>query len=92
MPTYEYKCKSCENVQEEFHSFSITPQIKCNDCGADCEKIFSTGAGFVLKGGDWPSQNFKLKDQMSKKNAKMKTKMVERENSGEGVTKLADIK
>jgi hypothetical protein len=47
---------------------------------------------FVLKGGDWPSQGFRIKDQMTKKNKHLKTKMIEREKSGEGVTKMSDIK
>jgi predicted nucleic acid-binding Zn ribbon protein len=70
---------------------SVTPSISCKVCGKPCDKIFSTNGNFVLKGGDWPSQNFRMKDEMGKKNTKMKTKMTERENSGEGVTKMTDL-
>ncbi len=92
MPTYDYKCVKCSNVQEEVHSITLTPDIKCSVCGEHCERVFSGNGNFILKGSDWPSQGFKLKEQMKKKNSRMKTKMIEREHSGEGVTRLADIK
>jgi putative FmdB family regulatory protein len=91
MPTYEYKCSDCENVQEEVHSISITPMISCKICGGSCKRIISMNGNFILKGSDWPSQSFKMKDDMTKKNARMKTKMVEREKSGEGVSKVGDL-
>ena len=92
MPTYEYQCKKCSNVQEEIHSILTKPEIKCEICGDYCEKLFTPTTNFILKGSDWPSQGFKMKDQMTKKNERMKTKMVDRERSGEGVTKMSDIK
>jgi putative FmdB family regulatory protein len=91
MPSYDYKCIKCENVQEEFHSIVSTPSISCKVCGGPCEKIFSPNVNFVLKGCDWPSQGFRMKDQMGKKNMKMKSKMVERTNGGEGVSKMKDL-
>ncbi len=92
MPTYEYQCKECGNVQEQMHGITATPKVTCEICSGDCERLFSLNKNFVLKGNDWPSQSFRMKDQMKKKNDKMKTKMIERERSGEGATKLADIK
>jgi putative FmdB family regulatory protein len=87
MPSYDYKCIKCDNVQEEFYSILLSPDINCNVCGSSCEKVFSANGNFVLKGGDWPSQGFKMKDQMGKKNLKMKSKMEERTKAGEGVLK-----
>jgi len=92
MPTYEYKCKECGNVQEIMHSITATLEVSCNICKSSCQRIFSMNTNFVLKGGDWPSQGFRIKDQMTKKNKHLKTKMIEREKSGEGVTKMSDIK
>ena len=91
MPTYTYKCDKCDHEQDEFHSFSVQPQVKCEVCGENCAKQFSASGGFILKGGGFPSQEFKLKDHMTAKNKKMKAKMVERENSGEGITKLSNL-
>lgn len=89
MPTYDYKCMSCENVQEEMHGVEAKPEIRCQTCGGICERQFTATTNFICDG---PSQNFRIKDQMTKKNNRLKTKMVEREKSGEAVTKLSDIK
>lgn len=89
MPTYEYQCKICMNVQEVFHSMMSTPEVSCEVCKGACEKIFTPTTNFICDG---PSQNFRLKSQMLQKNARMKTKMIDRERSGEGATKMSDIK
>ena len=34
MPTYNYICEKCENIQEEYHMMSEDPKIKCNKCGS----------------------------------------------------------
>jgi putative FmdB family regulatory protein len=91
MPTYEYECTKCHNVQEEFHSILTTPAVKCLICKEACEKIFSVNGNFVLKGGDWPSQGFRLKQQMLKKNERMKNKMTERTNAGQGITRSSQL-
>ncbi len=91
MPTYEYKCKVCGNIQEEIHNISELPQVKCLVCNGECEKIFATRGNFVLKGCDWPSQSARIKQQMLEKNKRMKLKMIEREKSGEGVTRVSQI-
>jgi len=70
----------------------VTPDIACSVCDNVCEKIFSANGNFILKGDDWPSHNFRMKGEMTKKNTDLKSKMVERERSGEGITKMADIK
>jgi putative FmdB family regulatory protein len=88
MPTYDYKCTKCGNEQEEIHQFHLKPEIKCIRCNEICERLFTT-SGFVFKGDGSPSQNFRMKDQMNKKSQRMKTKMFERESSGEGVTSLS---
>ncbi len=50
MPTYEYKCSSCNHFFEEFQSIIENPVEKCPECGEKPERIISGGAGFVLKG------------------------------------------
>lgn len=92
MPTYEYKCGKCGNIQEEMHGITASLEIDCNICGNVCQRIFSVNTNFVLKGGDWPSQGLRIKNQMTKKNNCMKTKMIEREKSGEGASGMSDLK
>lgn len=83
MPTYDYQCPECQNIQEELHSIEAKVEIKCNKCQAVCKKIFS-GGNFVLKGDGFMSYNSRIKNSMKKKNEKMKSRMKEREASGEG--------
>jgi len=92
MPTFDYQCSSCKNLQEEFHSISATPDVKCEECGAKCEKIFTATENFILKGGGWPSKDMKEKRQMTEKNSRMKGKMKEREHAGEAVRNIGDLK
>mgnify|MGYP001241781898 CR=1 FL=1 len=92
MPTYDYQCSSCSSVQDVFHAISANPEIKCNKCGAMCVKIFTASQNFILKGGDWPSQDLKMKRQMTEKNTKMKGKMTDREHAGDAVRNLGELK
>jgi len=92
MPTYDYRCLSCSNVQEEFHSINDKPKILCKACNSECEKIFSSSGSFILKGNDWPSTNAKLKQSMLEKNSRMKSKMSEKHLSGESVSHISDLK
>ena len=92
MPTYEYQCKSCNWIQEEMHSIKDTQKIICAKCGSLSIKKFSLNTNFILKGSDWPDKERKTKKQMTDKNKRMKSKMVEREKSGEAVKTLSDLK
>jgi len=92
MPTFDYQCPACKSVQEEFHSISAIPEVKCNLCGAKCIKLFSVTENVIFKGGGWPSHDIKQKSEMNKKNAKMETKMTEKDKSGEAVRNLGDLK
>lgn len=92
MPTYDYVCNSCGFIQEEMHAVSVTPDIKCKECNSDCEKQFSPNGSFILSGNDWPSTNFRMKKAMLDKNAKMKSKMIDKTHAGEAVTKISDLK
>ena len=92
MPTYDYQCDNCQKIQEEFHSMMVEPVIMCNDCGSSCKKKFAGNTTFILKGSDWPSQEFRTKNSMSQKNTRMKSKMVERTHAGEAVTSVKDLK
>ncbi len=92
MPTYDYKCTKCDNIQEEFHGISEEKEILCNECQSVCEKTFSTNTQFILKGSGWPSKEQKLKSDMTKKNNKMKGISKDRENAGEAVRNVDELK
>ena len=93
MPTYDYKCIQCGHIQEEFHFIKKNPNVKCEKCNAKSKKIFSVNdTNFILKGNDWPSRDSRMKTTMTAKNSKMKKTMKDRENAGEGVSSIKDLK
>ena len=92
MPTFDYQCSACNFVQEEFHSISAILDVKCNECGAKCNKLFSVTSNVIFKGGGWPSHDIKQKSEMNNKNVKMQNKMSDREKSGDAVKNLGDLK
>jgi putative FmdB family regulatory protein len=49
MPTYEYRCSQGHRF-ESFQRMSDPPLTTCPTCGADAERILSSGAGFLFKG------------------------------------------
>ncbi len=65
MPTYEYRCKSCEHAWDEFQSISANPTRKCPECGKlKAERIISAGGGIIFKGSgfyqtDYRSESYK---------------------------------
>ena len=59
MPTYDYKCNSCEEVFEKFHGISETPQVACPSCGKDSRKIIGVGAGIMFKGSGFYTTDYK---------------------------------
>ena len=73
MPTYEYRCKSCEHAWEEFQSIKSSPSRKCPDCGKlKAERIISAGGGIIFKGSgfyqtDYRSESYKKGASADKK-------------------------
>lgn len=92
MTTYDYKCTNCDNIQEEIHSITLDPEIKCNECKSLCKKMMPNDVQFILKGSGWSSKEMRLKKDMTKKNTRMKGVMKDRKTSGEGVSSVEDLK
>ncbi|RLS52593.1 MAG: zinc ribbon domain-containing protein [Planctomycetota bacterium] len=65
MPTYDYKCKKCDHVWDEFQSIKAPPTRKCPACKKlGAERQISTGAGILFKGSgfyltDYRSDSYK---------------------------------
>lgn len=49
MPTYNYKCASCEKTQEAFQ-FLNEPPLKCEKCNIEMDKEIH-GSPMIRKGG-----------------------------------------
>ena len=64
MPTYEYRCPSCQTEFEKFQRMSDEPGAECPNCGAPAERKLSGGAGLLFKGSgfyitDYRSDSYK---------------------------------
>jgi len=65
MPTYDYRCKACSNVWEEWQSITAEPTKKCPKCGkAKAERVIGPGAGILFRGSgfyitDYRSDSYK---------------------------------
>lgn len=53
MPIYEYRCRTCGKVFEEWVKTFDSPELEsCPDCGGEAARILSHTA-FKLEGGGW---------------------------------------
>lgn len=52
MPIYEYRCKDCEQIFEEWQKAYDVDEADCPVCGGNAARIVSN-TSFVLKGGGW---------------------------------------
>ena len=64
MPTYAYRCPSCDNEFDEFQKMTDPPHARCPRCGESAQRVITGGAGFLLKGGgfygtDYRSEGYK---------------------------------
>lgn len=67
MPTYNYKCDSCNNISTVFQSISDSPLKKCDNCKGMIKRIISGGTGMIFKG-----TGFYLTDNAKSNNSKNK--------------------
>ena len=64
MPTYEYRCPSCQHEFEKFQRMTDEPKAECPVCGKDAVRRLSGGAGLLFKGSgfyitDYRSDSYK---------------------------------
>ncbi len=65
MPTYEYQCKNCKHLFEEFQSITAKPLKKCPECKKiKLQRLIGGGAGLLFKGSgfyitDYRSDSYK---------------------------------
>jgi len=62
MPTYDVKCKRCNEEGSIFSSISnkdkVIENTKCDKCGGKLEQIVSAPT-FILQGEGWAKDNYK---------------------------------
>tara|TARA_B000000477_G_C6041444_1_gene206193 strand:+ start:488 stop:721 length:234 start_codon:yes stop_codon:yes gene_type:complete len=77
MPTYNYKCLSCEKKFVVFQKMSDSPISNCKYCSSEkVEKIIGAGAGLIFKGSGFYLTDYK---DNSKKHKSTKHKKIDKE-------------
>lgn len=95
MPTYEYRCESCNHEFEIMQSIKDDALTKCPSCGKNkLKKVISGGAGLIFKGTGFYLTDYKKKNSHSKKSTGKVTdttgetpKPAEKKSSGSKTTK-----
>ena len=93
MPTYEYRCGSCELEFELFLRMaqSDEPQA-CPACDATpAKKLVSLGGGFILAGDGWVGKNLRIANQMKEKNRRLNSKQDELKREAPAVTLAPNV-
>ncbi len=52
MPTYTYRCDTCEHQFDAFQRFSDASLTECPECGAPIRRVIQP-VGIVFKGSGW---------------------------------------
>lgn len=74
MPIYEYKCRKCDKVYEEFQSIHDKPLKYCEVCKGRLQKVFSS-VGISFKGsGFYSNDSQKSKSPAAQTPAKKEVK------------------
>jgi putative FmdB family regulatory protein len=74
MPTYNYKCKNCDERTVIFQKISDLPLVKCEKCDGELKRIISGGTGLIFKGDGFYLTDYARKDKKSdSKKEKLKT-------------------
>lgn len=59
MPTYDYKCKNCNDTFEHFQSMMDEPLKICNKCGDKLVRLIGSGLAPVFKGNGFYQTDYK---------------------------------
>lgn len=75
MPTYEYECRACGHVFDEFQSITAPPRKVCPKCGGRVRRLIGAGSTVIFKGSgfyatDYRSEEYKKKAKEEKKKEK----------------------
>jgi len=67
MPTYDYKCSSCNHTFEYFQPMSAELLTDCPQCGGSLKRIIGSGSGPIFKGSGFYQTDYKGKTPQNKK-------------------------
>lgn len=85
MPTYAYKCDSCEHDFEMFQNITAEPVKKCPECKkSKVRRLIGTGAGIIFKGSGFYETDYRsasYKKAAEKDNKKSDTKSSDKKDA-----------
>ncbi len=70
MPTYQYRCKTCDYEFEEWQAMSADPLVKCPSCRRNTLTRVISGAGLIFKGSGFYLTDYKKDKSKSKEKEK----------------------
>jgi putative FmdB family regulatory protein len=59
MPTYDYRCRSCDHQFEVYQAISAEPLEECPVCGGRVERMIGQGNGLIFKGSGFYATDYK---------------------------------
>lgn len=74
MPTYDYKCTSCNYTFELFQPMTAEPLSKCPKCNGRVKRLIGTGAGSIFKGSGFYQTDYKSNSSKNKSSSQSATK------------------
>ena len=90
MPTYQYKCKSCENRFETVQKITDAPLTDCPECNGTIQRVLFP-AGVVFKGSGWYVTDYRNTSEKAKYESETKGD-APASNGASGETKAAETK
>ncbi len=99
MPTYDYKCLTCDVQFERFQGITEPAIEECPECSGQVKRLIGAGAGLIFKGSgfyitDYRSEGYKesAKKDKDTSSAKRKTdkKAKKTDSSSTTTSKAAD--
>lgn len=82
MPTYDYRCKKCEETFEYFQKMTDEPLEVCKKCGGALNRLIGTGLTPVFKGSGFYQTDYK-----NEKKSSIKSDTSSKPNSNKSETK-----
>jgi putative FmdB family regulatory protein len=85
MPTYQYTCKMCGHLMEEFQSITEPPLVHCPKCKTDnLVRSIGAGAGLIFKGSGFYLTDYKKNSKSWGGPSEKKTDSSTKETKKEG--------
>lgn len=84
MPTYEYECKSCGHVFEEFQSITAPPSEVCPKCGGKVRRLIGRGSAIIFKGSGFYATDYRSEEYKKRVKEEKGGKKVEKAGKAEG--------